>query len=437
MPTIAGPGKLHAISAARKLLRDPRALIDEYSNRYGLIWKTQFPSHGRLADLVWLMGPEGNERILAPQYKDDFSWYEGYSFTMEPIFGRDILFLRDGAEHRDRHRQLVPAFHPRNDADYVAIIRRIIAAHFARWPIEGEFDLAWEIKRLTFHIVANLLLGADDAEIGTLIEIFEELGHGLFSVFRVAVPGFRFYRGLRARRRLAGFIQAKIDRYRASPELPHNMLGSLMGAETETGAALPDESLIAEVIAFLFAGYDTTASLLTSFWVALLDRAELLATLRDESDALGEFTYPSMSGQRWLEAVLLETERLFPPQPFNLRGVVRDFTFQGYEIRAGSKAAYSSYFTGRMERLWERAAEFLPERFLDGKKIPPYAMVGFGGGYRACIGRRFAQLEMRLVVNEMLRAWRLAALPGQSDEVFFKPAMERKHGFRVRARRRD
>src|SRR5262249_22245697 len=87
-----GPSRIASIPAALTLLRDPRRLIADYARRYGRVFRTFIPDRGRLVPLVWLMGPDGNERILGPAHKADFSWYEGYRFTMEPLFGRDILF---------------------------------------------------------------------------------------------------------------------------------------------------------------------------------------------------------------------------------------------------------------------------------------------------------------------------------------------------------
>ena len=90
-----GPSQLGNLLLAPRFVRDPRGPINELTARYGLTWRTRIVDERGVVDLVFLMGQRGNERILSPRYKDDFSWYEGYSFSMEPLFGRDILFLLD------------------------------------------------------------------------------------------------------------------------------------------------------------------------------------------------------------------------------------------------------------------------------------------------------------------------------------------------------
>jgi len=79
---------------------------------------------------------------------------------------------------------------------------------------------------------------------------------------------------------------------------------------------------------------------------------------------------------------------------------------------------------------------FRPERFLDGAS-PGYAWVPFGGGVRRCLGAAFAEMEMRVALEVVLRTVTIA--PARSDpervarrNVTFSP----RHGTRIRATRR-
>jgi cytochrome P450 len=435
-----GPTGPLAIPLAIRLLRDPRPVLLECAARYGPVWRTSMPGRGGLVSLFFLMGPAGNERVLGPAHREDFSWYEGYSFTMEPLFGRDILFLLDDTPeepaHRTRKRLILPAFHPRHDEGYIDVMREIVEARLRTWPAQGQIDLMEEIKHLTFHIVVRLLFGAGEEELPVLYHHFEELGLGLFTPFRFNLPGFRFHRGLRARRWLSAYLDGQIQRFRQGGA-PLSLLGDLLRGEAERGEGLSDESLRSEMLAFLFAGYDTTASMLTSFFASLGERPDVLRQLaadaRARSDA--DDTAAALFRQELLDAALTETERLHPPLTFALRGVLRGFSFQGFEIPAGSKVAYSPYYTGRMAEVFEQPGSFLPERFLEERRPPPYTVLGFGGGHRACIGKRFAGLEMRLIITLILRRFDLSIVPGQSNEVFFNPTMQRRHGLRCEVTR--
>jgi cytochrome P450 len=145
-----------------------------------------------------------------------------------------------------------------------------------------------------------------------------------------------------------------------------------------------------------------------------------------ESRALADLSPASLAGAREIDLALYEAERLYPPLVFAMRGVARSFRFRGIEVPAGALAAYSAYYTGRMPELWDAPLEFRPQRFQNGN-VSPWALLGFGGGHRYCIGKRFARVESALIVAAICRRWDLELLP-RSPAVYFNPTLQRKHG---------
>lgn len=476
--SLRSPPGLSALSSlffARRFVADPRGPISDCTERLGRVWRSLVPAGGSrrgLVPLVWLMGREGNERILAPTFKDDFTWYDGYCFTMEPLFGRQILLLLDDEPahdgqprdeaHRRRHRLIVPAFHPRLDDEYIAEINRIIDVHLGELtspgahPMAGgvlRVDLQEVVRRVTFHVVASLILGTPDADPSMprsqLLHWFEELGHGLFSVVHLNIPGLPFHRATRARAVLAGYLQSRLQGYRRGQGTPPPMLGNLLSAQADDPTRLPDEAIVSELISFLYAGYDTTASLLTSAVASLGQHPQVYARLRSELEAQGSIAAALADDTRadgserlpYLDALLMESERLYPPLHFLMRGVRRDIEYSGYHIAAGSKVAYSPYYTGRLAELFPDPLRFDPTRFLDEngalQRPAPYTLLGFGGGHRMCIGKRLAGLELRMFLAQLLARFDLS-FPTQTesqrtnqepaDQFYFNPALQRRHG---------
>ncbi len=431
------PSQFQNLLLAPKLLRDPRKPISDLAARFGRIFRTRTMSATGLREMVWLLGAELNERILAPAFRDEFTWYEGYGFTMEPLLGRDILFLLDdqpemGEEgaHRRRHRLLIPAFQPRLDSQYLPAMAEIIGQHLYKLPTGQPVDLAATVKQVTFHIVARLLFGMPIEDIERLLHDFEAVGLGLFSLVHLRIPGLPYYRADRARRKLAAYVHQKIQCYRRGEAPAPTFLSQLLDAEGEAGERLSDETLVSEMLSFLFAGYDTTASMLTSTVVALAENPQVRERLLTELapldvERLKDGALPELP---YLDAVLLEVERLYPPLTFAMRGVLRDFEVGGYTVRRGDNVAYSAYFTGRDPELYKDPLRFDPDRFV-GQKPRPYAMVGFGAGHRPCIGKRFSLLEMRLFVALLFRVFDVQFASAQSDAVFFNPTMQRRDGY--------
>jgi cytochrome P450 len=170
--------------------------------------------------------------------------------------------------------------------------------------------------------------------------------------------------------------------------------------------------------------------MLTSVLLALSENPVVMMQLREELSSLD--VEGVLRGQLpetpYLDAVLSETERLYPPLTFALRGAMRDLEVSGYSIRKGDCVTYSPYFTGRDPELYSDPLRFDPQRFYQ-KKPRPYSLLGFGGGHRPCIGKRFALWEMRLFVATLLLRFDVQFGPQPSDAVYFNPTMQRRDGF--------
>jgi cytochrome P450 len=169
----------------------------------------------------------------------------------------------------------------------------------------------------------------------------------------------------------------------------------------------------------MFAGHETTTSLLTSFLMSLRDHPRVAdALLAEQREVVGAapLRVDHLRGLVRLDAALKEVERLLPPISLGQRGVAAAVEVGGYHLPAGTMVIYSPYVTHRLPQVYRDPERFDPDRFLPPReehKTTPYALVGFGGGPRLCIGLAFAQLEAKIVASLLLRRyrWQLAPAP--------------------------
>lgn len=161
-----------------------------------------------------------------------------------------------------------------------------------------------------------------------------------------------------------------------------------------------------ELLNILFAGRDTSASLLSNVWFELSRRPEILARLRQEVDALDD-EIPSLEelkNMKYLRAVLNESLRLYPIVPQNNRQALAD-TFlpvgggkdgaSPVFVPKGQIVVWSLYAMHRRKDLYGEDAElFRPQRWLDQKDSKGlrvgWEFLPFNGGPRICIGRTFS-----------------------------------------------
>jgi cytochrome P450 len=211
----------------------------------------------------------------------------------------------------------------------------------------------------------------------------------------------------------------------------------MLQARDEQGAGFSDEELIDELLVLLWAGHDTITALLTWLCYELARHPTIEQAARDEqAQLLGDRSLGpgDLRQLPLLDRILREAERLHPPAPGGFRGVVEEFEYGGYRIPAGWTVMYSSVFTHHMPELWRDPNRFDPERFApprdEGRR--PFALVGFGGGPRVCVGLAFAQMQMRIVMSYLLRTLRFELLPEQDFSPVAVPTPMPRDGLRVR-----
>lgn len=106
----------------------------------------------------------------------------------------------------------------------------------------------------------------------------------------------------------------------------------------------------------------------------------------------------------YLRACIKEVSRLHPVVIGHLRKVNQDMVLQGYQIPKGTEISTSQWTLTRDDEYFEEGEKFIPERFLkedantEIKAKHPFASLPFGFGPRMCIGRRFAELEMEVLL---------------------------------------
>jgi len=273
------------------------------------------------------------------------------------------------------------------------------------------------------------------AESAQCFELFHTFTRGLFAPPAWRLPWLPYGKAWSAGQALRRMLLRIVREHRADSSA--TILGLMIGARDEHGAGFSDEELIDELLVLLWAGHDTITSLLTWLCYELARHPQIEQAARaEQSHVLGDRALaPSDLRQMpLLDRILREAERLHPPAPGGFRGVVEEFEYGGYRIPAGWTVMYSSVFTHHMPELWDAPERFDPDRFAapreEGKR--PFALVGFGGGPRVCVGLAFAQMQMRIVMSYLLRALRFELLPDQDCSVVAVPTPMPRDGLRVR-----
>ncbi|CAH0725105.1 unnamed protein product, partial [Brenthis ino] len=182
--------------------------------------------------------------------------------------------------------------------------------------------------------------------------------------------------------------------------------------EAERNGEIDLEGIRDEVNTFMFEGHDTTATALTFGLLLLADHEDVQDRIYKEcKEVLGDADrFPSafdLGEMKYLDAVVKEILRIYPSVPFIGREIVEDFMLDDIKVKKGTEVVVHIYDVQRREDLFPDPECFKPERFLEGEARHPYSYVPFSAGPRNCIGQRFAKLEMKSMLTEIILNFKL------------------------------
>ncbi len=138
-------------------------------------------------------------------------------------------------------------------------------------------------------------------------------------------------------------------------------------------------------------------------------------------------------GLPYLEQVLDETLRLYPPAWIGPRRSVAPFELSGHTVPGGAFVNYCSWACHRLPDVFPEPDAFRPERFAPeaSAALPRGAYIPFGGGSRTCIGMRFGQLEIRTIATLILSRFSLSLPPDFRLTIRQMPTISPREGLPV------
>jgi cytochrome P450 len=352
---------------------------------------------------LFLVGPQANHFVTVSG-RGDLRWRpEGDPVTR---LLRDGLLVTDGDFHDELRRTMAPALHKQMLSQYIELMWRRTDQVSAGWDGRKPVDMLVAMRQAALLILMDALFAVDFSDkMGQLwpsiLKTIQYISPGLWVLWSgLPRPGYR-----RARQKMDDYLFRIIQERRAQPSRGDDLLSGLVQTP-----GMSDDLIRDQLLTMLIAGHDTSTALLAWSLYLLGRHPEALQRAQDEVDSiLGRQTpgLESVNRLEFLDRVIKEVLRLYPPIHIGNRRAAKELEFQGYRIPAGQRVVYSIYLTHRMPEYWPDPQRFDPQRFTPEQCSlrPHYAYLPFGGGPRNCIGFAFAQVEVKVVLARLLQKY--------------------------------
>ncbi|KAK3746956.1 hypothetical protein RRG08_030366 [Elysia crispata] len=423
LPLPPGSLGLPIIGETLSLMFQGQRFFEDRRERYGSVYKT----HLLGSPIIRVCGPDNVRKILLSENKLVTVYWPT---SVRALLGDGTVSNAIGNLHRTRRRALQRAFCYEALSEYLPVMQKVVRDHIRRWCLEKVVYGYQECKNMTFAVSAETLVGfnMESEKHKSLVHVFDVFVENLFCL-PFQIPGLGFSKGMSARKRLLVEIGESLtgkakrnDVEEASNEsgefaFSQDAMSRLLEAQGED--SLTSSELRELCLELLFAGHSTTASAATSLLLQLNKHGDVLSKVQAELKSAdlslgeqGDLTMASLGQLEYVTAVVKEVLRLSPPVGGAYRTVLKSFNMNGYEIPAGWTLTYNIRDTHNTSDLFSNVTSFDPDRWLPRSscsKEDKFHYLPFGGGTRACVGKEFAKLFLKVFVVEIVRScsWQL------------------------------
>ncbi|KIZ16989.1 cytochrome P450 [Streptomyces natalensis] len=418
--------------------------------RRPLEFLTSLPAHGDLVEIrlgtvrvLVVCHPDLMHQVL----RDGKLFDKGGAFfeQMRRVTGNGLTTC-EHQDHRRQRRLVHPAFAPDRLTGYATTISTQAGEVSRSWRDGQVIDAVASMNETTAQITAQILFGATltREEVRDVHRCLTAVVRGIFrrmlipaTLRWIPTPGNRQLD--RAITRLDQLALRIIAAYQRGGEDHGDMLSMLMSARDDQGDTLSDQEIRDQIITFLGAGTETTATLLAWTLHLLASHPEVEQRLHAEVDTvLGgrAATHADIPRLNYTRQVLTEALRIYPPVWLETRHVTRDTQLAGHAVPAGTILLLNQYLIHHRADLFANPDQFDPDRWLPGQAdLPRGAFTPFGGGARKCIGDDIAMLTATLVLVAIVGRCRLVTVPGLEVRPLPRACL-RPHSLRLRVRKR-
>ena len=380
-----------------EFLRDPVKFLDKnMETTSSKIFQTRILNN----PTVCICCPHLIKQLLGEKSND---FEHGYRSILHRVYG-DLLLFEDEPKAFHLRECLVPMFeeHEKFHEKTQKICNSFIASLEGKM---GSISVYTEFKSLMTRVCLELFLDLDKkksfCEMNAISDLATQHWHGIISLpIQINIP-FKgqssFKVAVEAKDKLLEHISIILKHH--DPDKEDSLLSQLMKVVFPKKNDL-EQHLLLFTSALIPKAF---SSLITSFLIVM--SGDEMSSVRDK--ARGSRIY--------LEYVLLEVERLWPPLFAGRRLAKCTTNIGSYTIPKDYAVFYMIYAANRDPDVFPNPHKFNPDRWSTSNKDDRHLVLTYGSGRRCCIGTKFIHSIILDVMNQLLQSYDWCICPCNQD----------------------
>ncbi|KAI1376450.1 cytochrome P450 [Hypoxylon crocopeplum] len=348
----------------------------------------------------------------------------------------NIFYELDPVEHGKMRKMLAPGFSGSSMKRHEHIIHQYVDMFVQKigeicTARRGQgIDVIEAIPWLSFDVMGELTFGESfDAvargETHFWISLLNDSAHAAIlpsfirkaPILVLAMPFMLSVSAIKSLKKHYSYTLATVRRRLNRPSPERDIFTPVLeqGGVTET-------QLVALAQAMIIAGADTVTTVMDTAIYFLCRSPDVLSRLQTEVRALKyeQLTGAELPQLEYLNAVIEESMRYFPPIAFGLPRVSPGEMVDGHYIPEGTRVSVAQWIVHHNPQVWDKPYEFRPERWLKenellSQKGSQPASFPFSAGPRSCLGMAQANLEMRVTLAKLVHAFDIQFVQDPGD----------------------
>ncbi|KAK4880257.1 hypothetical protein RN001_008403 [Aquatica leii] len=383
-----------------------------------------------------------------------------YDF-LTPWLGTGLL-LSKGEKWRNRRKLLTSAFHYNALLSFIEIFNKQSKKLILKLEaLKDDIDIFPIMKLYSLDVVCETIMDTsvnaqehiNSEYVHSVDEIVNIIFNRLFSVIKRWNFLYRFSQDYQDEKKCIKILHGYTN------NVIKNRRNELYGAEKVTNKKLnlldilltstvnekylTNEEIREEVDTFMFAGHDTVTSVVSFVLYSLSKHLPIQEKVFQElQDVVGNdnksLSYQDVQNLRYLDQVVKESMRMYPPVAFILRKLKEDAVFNNHILPKNLIVSVFIYGLHHHKDLYPNPEVFDPDRFNEEncKNRSLYAFIPFSMGIRNCIGNKFAMLEVKFTVANILRKLKILPVANHQIQLNAFGVLKSDNGLLVRLEKR-